>query len=132
MPFFRDSEQLYACLQALFERLRQREEAMRPLISSRLIIRLRYSQPEAEVTVNARHNPVQVAYGPAVGQPVLDVELAADTFHKILLDELTVRTAIANKQVRVNGPFIKAMLLVELFHQGQKVYPEILRARGLI
>lgn len=132
MPFFQDSEQLYTCLRALFERLRQQEEAMRPLTSSRLVIRLRYMQPEAEVTVNARHNPVQVAYGPAASQPVLDVELAADTFHHILLDKLSVRTAMAEKQIRVNGPFMKAMLLVELFRQGQKVYPEILRTRGLI
>lgn len=132
MPFFQDSEQLYDCLGLLFEQLRQQEEAMRPLKNSRLTIRLRYTQPEAEVTVDARHNPIQVFYGPASARPTLDVTLAADTFHQILLNELTVRGAVMNKQITMNGPFIKAMPMVALFHQGQKLYPDVLHARGLL
>lgn len=132
MPIYQDSEQLYACLRLLFERLRQQDGAMRPLKSSRLVIRLQYTLPAAEVTVDARHNPVQVVYGPAPMRPTLDVSLAADTFHQILLDELSLRTAVSSKQVTMNGPFIKAMPMVELFRQGQRHYAGILREQGLL
>ncbi len=131
MSVFTSSDQLYRCLETLFERLRHQESAMRPLVNSRLIVRLNMSGPKAEVSVNARRRPVQVIYGPNSVRPVLDVNLTADTLHEILLDRLSVREAMSQQRVRVNGPFLKALVLVELFRHGQAVYPTVLRDIGL-
>lgn len=104
---------------------------MRPLISSRLIVRLAMTEPAAEVTVNARRRPVQVTYGSGDVSPTLDVALSADTLHEILLDQLSVRLAMNDQRVRVNGPFLKALVLVELFRHGQTVYPAVWRELDL-
>ena len=102
---------------------------MKPLQKSKLIIRLRYTQPEAVVSVNARTMPVSVVYGEGV-RPVLDIKLPADTFHEILLGNTTLTKALGQKKIEVKGPVIKAMALAELFRQGMKIYPDLVGEVG--
>jgi hypothetical protein len=131
MGFFDDSAHLYLCLEALFNRLREDEVAMQPLVDSRLIIRLNLTDPKAEVTLNARQQPVLLTYGPGGSRPILDVALSAQTLHEILLDELSVREAMNQGKVRLAGPFLKALVLVTFFRSGQQIYHEVLRDLGL-
>ncbi len=136
MPFYASSDQFYATLRQLFERVR--EDTPNPvdaLLSARLAIRLHLSQPQAAITIDGRRRPVEIAYGnssPLSRQRAdLEAELSADTLHQILLDELTLMKAIGNRQLKVRGPIWRTKPLAEILDQGKKHYPQILREQGL-
>lgn len=133
MPFFADSEQLYACTRALFSRIQEQDPgAADAILASHLVIRLRCTRPEAEITINGRKRPVQTTYGPSRLRPTLDIELAADTLHRIMLGEQSMKKALANGQLKVRGPVWKATALADLFYRGQAIYPQVLREQGLV
>ena len=70
MPFFADSEQLYAVSRTLLTRVQEKEpEATTGISSSHLIIRLKARAPSAEFTLNGRKRPVQITYGPSRQRP---------------------------------------------------------------
>lgn len=133
MAFYGDSEQLYGSMRLLFARIEDEEPgAADAILASRLVIRLRCTAPEAEFTINGRQRPVRTTFGPTSTRPTLDIELAADTLHEILMDQLSLRTALGNGLLRIRGPALKAMALADLFRRGQTIYPEVLREGGLV
>jgi hypothetical protein len=133
VAFYADSEQLYSAMGLLFARIENEEPgAADAILASRLVIRMRCTVPEAEITINGRRRPVQTMFGPTSARPTLDIELAADTLHDILMGQLSLRTALGNGLLNIRGPALKAMALADLFRRGQVVYPEILRERGLV
>jgi hypothetical protein len=132
MAFYTDSEQLYDCMRILFTRIGKEEPgAADSILASRLVIRMRCTEPSAEFTLNGRQRPVQTTFGPSPLRATLDIGLAADTLHRILLGELSLKTALANGLLTVRGPVLKAMALADLFHRGQAIYPEVLSGQGL-
>ena len=132
MPVYQDTQQLYGSLRGLFDRIKSQDgESTRALTTSRLIIRLRCTQPEAEVTINGRQNPLRIDYGVSPLRPDLDVTLTADALHAILLAELPLGKAIASREMKVRGPLMKAFVLEEILHLGQALYPQVLVEQGL-
>jgi hypothetical protein len=63
--------------------------------------------------------------------PDLDVKLAADTLHQILLGQLSLTKALGSKQLVPTGPVWKTMVLADLFQQAKTIYPQVLREQGL-
>lgn len=132
MPFFADTEQLYACTQAFFERLQETDpRAADAVLASHLLVRLRSTEPAVEITIDGRRRPLQIIYGPSRLRPMLDIELTADTLHRIMLGEQSMKKALGNGRLKVRGPVWKASALADLFHHGQAIYPGVLREQGL-
>ena len=132
MPFFSNSDQLYACTKTLFGRIEAEQPAAGDaILASRLVIRLRCIEPDAEFTINGRQRPLQVSWGPSSLRPTLDIELPADTLHGIMLGELSLKTALGNGVLKVRGPVWKATALADLFERGQTLYPQVLEEQGI-
>ena len=132
MAVFRDSEQFYSCIQTFLTAIQEHDPgAADAILASHMIMRLRTSNPEGEIALNGRKRPLQVSYGPAGLRPTLDIEMTADTLHAILLNELSLKKALANGQLKVRGPIWKAQALADLFYQGRDIYPQILREQCL-
>lgn len=128
MTYYESTDQLIRHLQSLFDRLRIDEpEATRAVTSSRLIIRLNLRSPQAEILINGRHNPAQVSYQAGALRPDLDISLPADTLHRILMSELSLKKALASGQMVVRGPIFKTFALEDIFRKGQALYPQIRR-----
>jgi hypothetical protein len=126
MPVYRRSEQLSANLRQLFDQIAGDDGSAGEEISkSRLIIRLKTRDPEVEIVVNGRKNPVEVSYGTTRLRPDLDIDLSADALHRILLAELSLKQALTSGQLRVRGQVFKSYALEELFRRGQELYPGI-------
>jgi 3-methyladenine DNA glycosylase Mpg len=131
MAIYLDAEQLYAYVEALFELIAEMDAgAADSVLASRLVIRLRCTEPEAEITINGRQRPLETTYGPSRLRPTLDIELTADTLHAITLGELGLRKALAEGLLEVRGPIWKAKALADLFYQGQELYRQVLEERG--
>jgi hypothetical protein len=132
MAFFTDSGQLYACAKALFTQIEEEDPgASDAILASHLVIRLHCTEPDAEFTLNGRRRPVQFTYGPAKVRPTMDIELAADTLHRILLNELSLKKAMGNGLLKVRGPVWKVTVLADVFYRGRAIYPQILEDQGL-
>jgi len=132
MTIFSDTEQFYACTRAVFERMAQQDpNAGRAISQAGMILRLNVHDPLAQITLDGRHNPVQTTFGPTSLRPDLEVALSGDTLHRILTGQLTGMSALGAGLLKVRGPVLRALVLGELFHRLQVVYPEVLREQGL-
>jgi hypothetical protein len=132
MPFFASTNQFYECTRSLFSRIQEEQpDAGDAILASRLVIRLRCAEPDAEFTITGRKRPVQTTFGPSRLRPTLDIELSADTLHRIILGELSLKTALARGLLKVRDPVWKTRALAELFYRGQALYPDVLQAQGL-
>jgi putative sterol carrier protein len=132
MPIFASDEQLYVCTEVLFDRIQtEYPSAARAFAGSRLVVRLKTSEPEAEIFVNGRQNPLKTSFGPSADRADLDIELTADTLHLILMGDLPLGKALGSGSLRVRGPVFRALSLAELFQRGQSIYPEILQQQGI-
>lgn len=130
MPFYADTAELYARLSALFDCVAASyPRASDAIAAARLIIRLSTEAPEGEIVINGREKPVQMSYGANGLRPDLEISLAADTLHRILMGELSLAKALGAGQLKVRGPIWKTMALSELFAVGQRCYPGILQAQ---
>jgi hypothetical protein len=133
MAFYRDSEQFVATLDALFERVRQSyPRAAEDLEQARLIMRFRCSDPAADIVINGRRIPASITFGENRVRPEVDVELAADTLHAILLGQLKLAKALTGRALTIHGPARKTLAVTGLFHECQKLYPDVLRDNGLL
>ena len=132
MSIYADTGEFYAVTKALFTRIeREDPHAEDAILSSHLVMRLRASAPDAEITINGRRRPIQITYGPDSVRPTLDIELTAVLLHRILLGEQSMKKALASGELKVSGPVWKATALEDLFRQSQSLYPEILREQNL-
>jgi hypothetical protein len=132
MPFYSNADQLYTCIGTLFDRVLTEIPAVsQGILAARMLIRLRCREPQSEIILNGRQRPIQTSFGATSQRPDLDVELAGDTLHYILLDHLSIRKAMANGELRVRGPIWKTSPLAELLRQGRAFYPQVLREQGL-
>ena len=133
MPVYKTSEQLVQVMRTLFGRMAEQNPNISKEISpARLIIRFQITQPSGTLTLNGRHNPVQVSYEPSPLKPDIQVELSGDALHHILLGDLSLRTALGSGQMKVKGAILKSFVLADVFHQCQVLYPQVAAEAGLI
>ena len=112
----------------LFKRIeKENSAAAESLLKSKLSIRFRCSQPTADILIDARKKPVQIAYGSTDIKPTLDINLSADTLHEILLGDIGLSKAMGSKRMKPKGPIWKSVVLEPLLHDAQKLYPEVLK-----
>lgn len=120
-------------MEALFERVQERYPgAASKLQKSKAIIRFNCSDPDAILVINGRRNPTMISYGEKRIRPEVDVYIAADTLHYVLLGGLRITEALKAGDLKVKGSVHKALSIADLFHQCQEIYPEILRQQGLV
>ena len=131
MAVYTDTEQLYTYVKALFTLIAEREPgAADAILASNMVIRIRCTEPDAEITINGRQRPLETTFGPTRLRPTLEIVLAADTLHAIMLGELKIKKAVADGLLTARGTVWKAGALADLFHQGQELYREVLREQG--
>lgn len=132
MPVFSASDQLYHCFQMLIEQIESTyPQATESMLKSGLSVRFRLTEPEAEITIDARQRPLQITYGSSLQKADLQVALKADTLHTILLGDLSLKKAIGSRRVIPKGPVWKTAALADLFTQAQTIYPELVQQIGL-
>ena len=127
MAVYASDKQLYSCFKALFSKIEEEDSAAADsLLKSKLSIRFQCSDPTAAITIDARKNPVNIAYGSAGIKPTLDISLSADTLHEILLGEIGLSKAMGSGRMKPKGPIWKSVALEPLLHDAQRLYPLVI------
>lgn len=132
MTFFTDANQIYTTMQMLFEQLRhENPNPIDTLVASHLSIRLKLTNPAAQILINGKKRPVEVSYGLTNGRVDLEIEMTADHLHQILLDEYSIKKGFANGELKVRGPVWKTLAFADIFMKGRTYYPQVLQKQGL-
>jgi hypothetical protein len=128
MPFYPDTETYYTHMRALFACVESNyPKATESIGNAKINIMMRTSSPTGDIVIHGRERPVRISYDGNGAKVDLQIEMAADTFHRILLGDLSLKTALGNGQMKVKGPIWKALSLGDLFHVSRLCYPDIIK-----
>jgi hypothetical protein len=137
MSIFKDSQQFYDTVGELLQRA-ARDPNIGPTVArTDTVIRLCYTEPEAEITINARGVPTQfgayvdVILGPCDLQPEVVMSMTGDLAHEFWSGRVNLASALARRQIHATGPVIKVLRLVPAVEPLYQQYPALLRERGL-
>ncbi len=125
MAVFESDQQLYSVLQSVFERLSTQPQNADKLAKSNMVIRMNFTEPAAQVTLDGRHPRTEVVYGPTPGKANMEFSMAADLLHNIWMGEESSSQAFFSGQIKTKGNFMKAMQLIDLFREAERVYPSV-------
>ena len=131
MPIYTSPEQLYDVLAAVFERVKQHPEHIATFTRSNLVIRMRFTDPTAEVLLDGRQPPLEVFFGPRPGRADLELAMPADLLHAIWTGRVRLRDVFFNGQIQTKGNVFRAMKLADLFRAAEQAYPQVLAEKGL-
>lgn len=131
MPFYQTDQQLYAVLQGVFQRVNQSPELIETFTRSNLVIRMRFTAPNAEVLLDGRQPPLEVFYGERPGRADLELTMPADLLHAIWTGERRLRDAFFSGEIATKGNIMRATKLTDLFREAENAYAQVLQEQGL-
>ncbi len=131
MAVFADQEQFYAVMQEVFDYVVRHPQHTETFTRSNLVIRMRTTEPDAEILLDGRQPPLQVFFGPTPGLANLEVAMPADLLHALWLGKESTHKAFYTGRIRTSGNLLKAMQLGEVFQEAERIYPTVARKYGL-
>ena len=132
MAVFATSDDFYAVMQVIFDRLIADPGATKDFQSRKMIVRIKGTDPDVEIWLNGKTNPIQASIGPQPGRADLDLLLAVDLLHRILTDQESLRAAFMDGRLKVSGNVFRAMQLADLFRKIEAIYPQVMQEQGYV
>lgn len=136
MPVFRDSKQFYETVGELMDRAKKDPNIGPKIAKSGLVIQFRYTEPDAQTTINAKIKPTQtgsfvdVHHGATSLKPDVVMTMKADVSHAFWHGKVNLLGAIAKKDIVLDGPLPKILKLLPAVEPLYKIYPALLREKG--
>ncbi|MEZ4656709.1 MAG: SCP2 sterol-binding domain-containing protein [Caldilineaceae bacterium] len=131
MAIFESEAQIYAVMQAVFERLAANPTQIESFTHSNLVIRILLANPTAEILLDGRQPPLEVFYGSRPGRANVEVSLEADLLHNIWLSHQSMTEALFSGKIKTKGNVMKASKLIDLFRECERVYPDVIATLNL-
>lgn len=125
MPVYQSAEQFYTVLDEGFRRMAADPQALADFQRRRMAVSLQTVDPATFTTIDGRVNPAKVTFGSGTNRPDLALTMSADLLHAILMDQASIKESFLSGKVQVTGNVFRAMQLADLFHQIQRVYPQV-------
>jgi len=132
MPFYQDSKTIKSIMQEVFDRLNDTPGAADDFVKHHMVVSLYLDNPKTFIGLDGRQKPVGLSFSPDGSKPDLAIRLDADLLHDILLGNVRLRDAYFGGDIKTKGSIFKAMKLADLFRQAEKLYPVVLKERGLL
>jgi putative sterol carrier protein len=131
MGVFADETQFYTVMKEVFDYVAQHPQHIESFTRSNLVIRMRTTEPDAELLLDGRQPPLQVFFGATPGAANLEIALSADLLHNMWLGRESTHNAFYTGRIRTTGNLLKAMQLAEIFQEAERIYTTIARKYGL-
>jgi hypothetical protein len=125
MAIFQSDQHLYSVLQVVFARVAEQPANIDAFTRSNLVIRINFTDPTAKVLLDGRQPPLEVFYGPRPGRANLEFTMLADLLHEIWIGRESSTQAFFSGRIKTQGNIMKAMQLLELFRECERVYPAV-------
>src|SRR5262245_25949134 len=110
MSVFQDSQQFYDTVGELLRRAARDPNVGPTVARSETVLQLRYSEPEAQITIDARGVPIQfgayvdVFLGSCDLEPEVVLSMTGDLAHEFWLGRVNLASALAQRQIQATGP----------------------------
>jgi hypothetical protein len=131
VPYFKDADELYGLIGRLFTELAADAELAEESRSADTIVQYRYTDPEAQVTVDMRSgHESHVDCGETGMEPQIVMTMPADVAHEFWLGRVNVTIALARGQMTADGPVAKILKLLPLTETLFPRYRALLEAAG--
>jgi hypothetical protein len=131
MAVFASDQQFYLVMKDVFDYIAHHPQHTETFTRSNLVIRMRTTDPDAELLLDGRQPPLQVFFGPRPGLANLEIAMPADLLHSIWLGRESTHKAFYTGRIRTTGNLLKAMQLGEVFQEAERIYPTVARRYGL-
>ena len=119
-------------MKEVFDRLNATPGASDDFVRHRMVVNIYLDAPKTFIGLDGRRTPVGISFSPDGAKPDLVIRLDADLLHDVLLGKVRLRDAYFGGQIKTKGSIFKAMKLADLFRQAEKLYPVVLKERGLL
>jgi hypothetical protein len=131
MAVYDTDQQFYQVMKDVFDFIAQHPQHIESFTRSNLVIRMRTTDPDAEIMLDGRQPPLQVFFGQRPGLANLEISMPADLLHDIWLGRESSHKAFYTGRIRTSGNLLKAMQLGEVFQEAERIYPTVARKYGL-
>lgn len=136
MPVFKDADQFYDCVGALMDRAKADPNVGPKIAKSGLVIQFKYTEPDAQSTIDARGKATQpnafidVYHGPTDLKPDITMSMKADVSHAFWHGKVNLLNALAKREIVADGPIPKILKLLPAVQPLYKEYPRLLNEKG--
>ncbi|MBI1270711.1 hypothetical protein GC174_09780 [bacterium] len=128
MPFFNDSDELGTVMRELWVTIADDSSISSPLLSSKLIVRFHYKEPDGQITIDCSDGEnMVIEWGDCEKQPVVEMFMQADVAHKFWMGQVNVPMYLLNGKMVAKGPVNKALALLPAIKPAFKKYPSVVR-----
>lgn len=131
MAVYNNDQQFYRVMKEVFDFIAKHPQHIESFTRSNLVIRMRTSDPDAEILLDGRQPPLQVFFGERPGLANLEISMPADLLHDIWLGRESTHRAFYAGRIRTSGNLLKAMQLGEVFQEAERIYPTVAHKYGL-
>ena len=132
MGVFKDSDQFYACVGGLLEKIKQVPELYQLAADADMVARFRCADPDAVISIDTRKGVNEIRLGEEGPAPDIELSMPADIAHRFWMGELNVLAETLAGRIAYRGPLKKMMRLIPLLKPAMKLYPQHLRDIGFI
>lgn len=113
-----------------FELLALDPEVGPKLLSSKLILKFVYREPDLSITIDLTGDKMVLTFNDNEKKPIVEMSMKADTAHKFWLGELNLVIALARREMVAKGPIPKILKLLPIIKPAYKIYPEYIKEKG--
>ena len=137
MGVFKDSQQLYDTVGELLSRAALDPDIGSSVVRTEIVIQFRYTDPAAQITLNAKDPPTQpevyfdVLYGPSDLSPDVVMTSPADLAHAFWQGRINLFSALARGQIIATGQIAPVLRLIPVVGPMYQWYVTLLREHGL-
>lgn len=137
MGVFKNSQQFYDTVGEVMYLASLDPDIGSSVARTQLIIQFRYTDPDAQITLNAQDRPSQpeayfdVFFGPTNLQPDVVMSMQADLAHEFWQGRVNLFSALARGQVLATGNVTPVLRLVPLVEPMFQWYMMLLQEQGL-
>jgi putative sterol carrier protein len=125
MTIFKDFDELHTCFGRLYDESKRDGRIAPKIKDSHLVIRFRYEEPHAVVTINAAAPPTQEGEDNGL-KPDIEMSMKADVAHQFWHGKINLMAALARRQIIAKGPIPKILKLLPAVEPMYEMYPRIL------
>jgi hypothetical protein len=131
VPYFKDEQEVYRYLGALFVDLLADEELAPRFAEANTIVQYQCRKPASQITIKLLPaEPLQVDFAQSELQPEVVMAMDADLAHRFWLGKVNVTFALARGQIKTTGPVAKILKLAPLVKAVIPRYKAQLEAAG--
>jgi hypothetical protein len=137
MGVFKDSRQFYDTVGEVMHRAAFDPDIGSQVVRTEIVIQFRFTNPEAQITLNAKDRPTQpdvffdVFFGPTDLRPDVVMSMQADLAHEFWQGRVNLFSALARGQIIATGLIQPVLRLVPVVGPMFQWYLALLREHGL-